>query len=200
MIMRLPCHVPAFTSFFTFAVVTLVTTMSAAGSLAAQPPEPSLAVGVAVPLGGLGEQRVPGPVLRGGLTFGDPRQSRVRARVELEAGWIPGRDRERSRSAWARGGLRSVTAAGSLLMGATAASVVAPYAVVGLALERLAISGQRNPYGTTAGVRAGIGARWRWRERALFAELTPHIALTDYGTGGDFNLGVRVPVVMGVSF
>lgn len=179
--------------------MVLVTAMSA-GVLAAQPPEPSLAVGVAVPLGGLGEQRVPGPVLRGALTFGDRRRSGVRARLELEAGWIPGRDRESSRSAWARGDVRSVTAAGSLLMGATAASAVAPYAVVGLALERLAISGQRNPYGTTAGLRAGIGARWRWRERPLFAELTPHIALTDYGTGGDFNLGVRIPVVMGVSF
>jgi acyl-CoA synthetase (AMP-forming)/AMP-acid ligase II len=86
------------------------------------------------------------------------------------------------------------------LLGATAAAPVSPYGLVGLAVERLAITGSRNPYGSTVGLRAGLGARWRLRDRLIFAEVAPHVALTDFGTGRDFDVGVRVPLVVGIAF
>jgi hypothetical protein len=163
----------------------------------AQAGEPSLAAGIAIPTGGLGTERMPGPLLRAGYTFGDHRSSHVRVRLDLEAAWLLARAGASTRG---RGTFRSVTALASLLLGATAAAPVSPYGLVGLAVERLAITGRRNPYGSTVGLRAGLGARWRLRDRLIFAEVAPHVALTDFGTGRDFDVGVRVPLVVGIAF
>jgi hypothetical protein len=163
----------------------------------AQAGEPSLAAGIAIPTGGLGTERMPGPLLRAGYAFGDRQSSHVRLRLDIEAAWLLARAGASTRG---RGTFRSVSALSSLLVGATAAARVSPYGLVGLAVERLAITGNRNPYGTTVGLRAGLGMRWRLRDRMVFAEVAPHVALTDFGTGQDFDVGVRVPLVVGIAF
>lgn len=175
------------------AGLTLLLAVIAPTCLRAQSPEPFVAVGVALPSGGLGAQQAPGPVVRGGLTYGDRDRSHVRLRVELEAALLPGR-------AANRGTFRSGSALVSLLVGTTAAPVVAPYGLVGLAVERLAITGVRNPYGTTVGLRAGLGVRSRVWSRPMFVEVAPHLAVTDFATSRDYSAGVRVPIVVGVAF
>jgi hypothetical protein len=87
-----------------------------------------------------------------------------------------------------------------MVVGARGAPRVAPYFLVGLGVERLAVTGARNPYGLTLGGRAGIGLQWRLGPRTLFAEITPHIAATDFGTGTDFGTAAHVPIALGIRF
>ncbi len=175
------------------AGLALLLAVAAPTRVRAQPPEPSVAVGLALPRGDFGARHAPGPVVRGGLTYGDRARSHVRLRLDLEAALLPGR-------APHPGTFQSVSALVSLLVGATAAPPVAPYGLVGLAVERLAITGARNPYGTTVGLRAGFGVRARVWSRPMFVEVAPHLALTDFATGSDYSAGVRVPLVLGVAF
>lgn len=180
--------------------IALVLAVRVPGTLSAQAAEPSVAIGVAVPTRGLGAQRTIGPLLRGGLTFGDRQLSHVRLRLELEASWLLGREDRRGARAGNSATFRSVSALTTLLVGATRGRSVAPYGLVGFAVERLSLTGFRSPYGSTVGVRAGAGARWRVRSRTMFVEVAPHLALTDFGTGMEFTPGIRVPIALGVSF
>jgi hypothetical protein len=167
------------------------------GSGGAQPVEVGLAAGVAVPAGAYGDTRTPGPVVRGSLTFG-ARERRVRLRTDVEGAWLLGQ-LDRAPAGSSRGTLRALGVVGSVLVSAGGAGP-APYASAGVAVQRLAAAGSRNPYGATFGVRAGAGVRWRTGRHAMHAEVTPHLALTDYATGRDFVAGAYVPVTVGFAF
>jgi len=173
--------------------IAVLLAVAATTHLHAQPPEPSVGVGFAFARGALGALQAPGPVVRGGLTYGDRDHAHVRLRIDLEATLLPGRTAT-------RGTIRSGSALLSLLVGATAGPVVSPYGLVAVAVERFALTGARNPYGTTAGLRAGVGVRSRVRSWPVYVEVASHLALTDVGTGRDYAVGLRIPVVMGVAF
>lgn len=159
----------------------------------AQSIEPLLAAGVVLPQGGLGTQSRAGPVLRGGLTFGSAQRPSVRLRLEVEGTWLSGRSDQSAR-------FQAVSALASLVLGPSAASRVTPYAVLGIGAERLSRTGVRNPYGTTLALRVGAGLSGIVAGQRVFLEVGPHVALTDFGIGRDYGLGVRVPIMAGVHF
>jgi opacity protein-like surface antigen len=171
----------------------------AVGTLRAQSVETSLALGAVVPTGDYASRLTVGPVLRGAVAFGDPQVRTVRARIDVEAAWLrsrnPGQDPNYSDS----GTLRAVSVMASVIVGASTAERVAPYGLAGIGLQRLSADAA-NPYGTTAGVRIGFGVQWRAGTQRMFAEIAPHWALTDYGTGKDFGFATYVPLVVGVRF
>ena len=185
--------IPRVVSAFVAAAVPAMT-------IGAQAPQLEVAGGLAVPLGAWGATRTPGPLVRASATLGAPTRV-VRFRAEVEGAWLLDQiDRTPGAvGSSQQGNLRAVSAIGSVLVGGTRAGL-APYVVVGLAAQRLTVAGARNPYGTTAGLRAGAGLRWRFRRVVLHGEVTPHWALTDFGTGRDFGVGAYVPAVIGLSF
>ncbi len=174
-----------------------VATAGAPLALRAQAVEASVAGGLAVPAGGYRRSRAAGPVLRGSVTVGAP-ERRVRLRGDLEGVWLLDRaDRVPAYSS--QGTLRALSAVGSVLIGARGPGP-SPYVSAGLAMQRLTVQGFRNPYGTTLGLRAGAGVRWRVRHLRVHAEVTPHLVLTDFATGSDFGTGGYVPLVLGAGF
>ena len=182
-----------------------VCVIAIAGTLAidgvnAQSVEPSLALGVALPTGGLSAQRTAGPVLRAAVALGDRQRRHVRLRLELEGAWLVGDARRAESGSWSAGTFRAVSGLATMVVGATGSPQVAPYLLVGMALQRMAVVGVRNPYGMTIGVRAGVGVQWRVGSRTMFAEVSPHVAATDFGTTSDFSAATYVPVTIGIRF
>lgn len=173
------------------AAVSLV----ALRTTSAQATTPSIALGIVAPRGQLSTQFATGALLRGGYEFGNPRTQRTRVRLDAEVSWLPRRD-----AATATGDLRIVSGIVSLVESASSARAVAPYGLLGIAVERMSISGTRNPYGTTFGVRAAFGVRWRVRDRSLAAELAPHLALTEFATGREYAPSLRVPLTIALLF
>lgn len=169
-------------------------------SLPAQSIERSIALGAVLPAGDYARLRTLGPALRAGVAFGDPEARRVRLRLEFEAAWMLSRG---AQSGFVNSDPRSLTAmslVASAVFGRRPREGSAPYLLTGVALQRLMIQGQRNPYGSTFGLRVGAGLQRRVAGRQYFAELAPHLALTDFGTGTDFGTAAYVPIVVGVRF
>ncbi|MCC6243251.1 MAG: hypothetical protein IT353_10440 [Gemmatimonadaceae bacterium] len=175
--------------------MALPASLVAVRTMSAQTTTPSLALGIVAPRGQLGTKFATGAMLRGGYEFGNPRTQRTRVRLDAEVSWLTRRN-----AATATGDLRIVTGVASLVESASSLRTVAPYGLLGVAVERMSVAGTTNPYGTTFGLRAALGVRWRLRGRTLVAEVAPHVALTDFATGGEYSPSVRVPLSFAVSF
>lgn len=169
-------------------------------SLRAQPIERSVALGVVLPAGDYSQFRTIGPAVRAGVAFGDPDVRRVRLRVEFEAAWLLSRG---ARSGFANsdpGSLTAMSLLASGVFGRRPREGFAPYLITGIAIQSLTIPGQRNPYGSTFGLRVGAGIQRRVARRQYFGEIAPHLALTDFGAGSDFGTAAYVPIVVGLRF
>ena len=166
--------------------------------LSAQPVSSGVAIGVAVPIGGYGDTRSPGPLAQLSLTFRNP-ESRVRFRVEGEGAWMFGREDPSPFSSSAEGDLRILSILASVLLAPDTGSV-RPYFVIGGGPQWLAVPDNVNPYGMSFGVHAAIGLEGKWRGRKLRSELGAHLVLSDYATGEDYTPGTFVPFTVGVEF
>ncbi|MEJ7760194.1 MAG: hypothetical protein WKF55_11475 [Gemmatimonadaceae bacterium] len=167
-------------------------------TVVAQAVQVGVAGGFAIPTGAYGRTRIPGPVVRGSLSVGGP-QRRVRLRGDIEGALLLDQADGESIGSSQEGTIRAVSIFVAAVAGPTGGRL-APYVIAGAGLQRLTVKGTRNPYGTTAGVRAGAGLRFRFGRSAIHAEVTSHLALTDFATGRDFDVGSYVPVVIGISF
>ncbi len=167
--------------------------------LTAQDLERSIAIGAAVPVGSVGTNRSMGPLLRGGVTLGDRQRRHVRLRLDLEGSWLQG-DSLASSGSWRGGTLAAISGFASMVVGATSEEPSAPYFVLGLGIQRLAIAGVTNPYGATLAGRIGAGVHFRVGQRTLFAEVVPTLSATDFGTTSDFSAGTVIPLVIGMRF
>lgn len=179
------------------ALRVLIVTIAAPRFLSAQAITPSLAVGAAVPTGGLGAFRDPGPSVRAALSFGG-RSQFTKLRLEAELSRMPGHVGSAVPNPTRQGTLEAAGAYASLLVGRMSAAV-APYGTVGAGAQRLWVEGVRNPYGLTGAVRLGAGVQWQTAQARLFLEAGPHITLTDHGAGEEVP-GIYWPVMVGVSF
>ena len=168
--------------------------------VSAQSVEPSLALGVAVPTGGLGARRTAGPVLRAAVTLGDRERRHVRFRLELEGAWLVGDEPRAGSGSWSAGTFRAVSGLATMVVGARGSPTVAPYLIIGMGLQRMSVVGRTNPYGATFGVRGGAGLQWQVGPRTMFAEVSSHAAATDFGTTSDFSLATYVPITIGIRF
>jgi hypothetical protein len=181
------------------AAASVAAALAPVAAARAQSVQVGVAGGIALPTGAYGRVRGPGPLVRGSLWLSDP-QRRLRARGDVEGAWLLDRmvDPMRAGSS-TEGSLRAVSALVSIVFGGTGPNA-APYLIAGAGPQMLRVTGARNPYGTTLGVRAGAGVRWHVGRAVLHAEVAEHFALTDFGTGRDFGMGSYAPVVVGASF
>jgi len=162
----------------------------------AQAVQLAVAGGVAIPTDDYGETRTTGPLVRGTLLLRGP-ERRVRFRMDAEGAWLLDRTDRAITGSSRDGTMRVVSALASVVIGGTGPRI-APYLLAGAGVQRLTVEGTRNPYGRTLGMRAGAGVRWLVGRVEMNAEITPHWALTDFGTGREFGLGSYVPVAIGV--
>ena len=181
-----------------WVVTSLLAVVSAGGPVGAQAVSLGFAAGVAVPTGAYGAARASGPVVQGVVTAGGPTR-RVRLRAEAEAAWFAGQEVPAGRGLSAGGDLRVAGVGLSLLMGPRGGPV-RPYALVGAARQWIRVPGRVNPYGSVFGVRAGAGVRAAVGRTEVRLEVTPHVVLSDYATGREFDIGSYWPVTVGVSF
>ena len=184
-----------------FAVIGagLALSLTTATGLSAQDIERAVAFGAAVPVGTIGTNRSLGPLLRAGVTLGDRQRRNLRLRLDLEASWLPGDSRALSGS-WSGGTLAAISGFGSMVLGETGDPSTAPYFVLGLGVQRLAITGVANPYGATLAGRIGAGLQFRVGQRMMFAEVVPTLSATDFGSAADFSAGTVIPLVIGIRF
>jgi hypothetical protein len=128
---------------------------------------------------------------------------RVRLRAEAEAAWFAGQGVPAGRGLSAGGDLRVIGAGASVLAGPRGGPL-RPYALAGAALQWLRAPAQVTPYGAALrralGVRAGAGARLAVGRVELRVEVAPHLVLSDYATGRDFDLGSYWPITLGIGF
>ena len=171
-----------------------------AAQLPAQTIERSLALGVVAPVGSFAESRTVGPAVRAGVTVGNAENRRTLLRIELEGAWFLSRGAKSGAGYTNRGSLSATSVLASLVVGRRPTEDMAPYFLTGLAIQRLTIPGVRNPYGSTFGVRVGAGLQRRYGTRQWFAEVAPHLALTDFGTNTDFGLAAYIPLLAGIRF
>lgn len=171
-------------------VTIVLATVVIARPIAAQSKNVEAGFGVIVPGRGLGTNRSPGPLARLGFVIGDTAR-RARLRVDGEAAWMPGQSAQNN---WRAYGLVV-----SALMGQRPAST-GPYVIVGLAAQRIAVSTTPNPYGTLWGLRAGVGVQSPVGRTVFRWEATPHIVLSEYGTGRNYSFGSYWPVSVGFAF
>jgi hypothetical protein len=177
--------------------VGLFATLAAPAVARAQSVAPQIAVGIAAPSGGLGDGHSIGPVLRGSLLLGAPRR-RTHFRMDAEVAWMPGTD-GRASAYPSTGDLRVAALMGSFVV-ASRAETGGAYGLVGGGLQSTSVKGHRNPYGMGAVLQAGAGYRMSVGRIRMHVELTPHMLVSDYATGRDFNVGVYWPALIGVSF
>jgi hypothetical protein len=180
-----------------WAIVAALSAMCIANVLPAQGLGPTASVGIALPTGGYAMHRAAGPVLRAGLALGE-RVDRVGWRLEGEAAWFPDNDSAPSSGGGIDGDLRSIAAIGSLVAGPRRRGL-APYVIVGGGPQWIRVRGAVNPYGTSLGLRAGVGLRFRGESMSLLAELAGHAVLSDFGTR-EYTAGTYVPLTIGVVF
>ncbi len=187
-------HVRRSAGWCLMAVVLLT-----ARAVPAQSFEPALSLGLVAPLGGLAKQRTVGPVIRGTITvIGDP-QRYARLRVELEHATMLERGNADPSIGWRSGTMRATSLTVSLVRGPWDAPNAVAYFVFGVSRQWLAITGTANPYGSTFGTRIGGGVTWRAGGRRIFAEITPHLGFTDFGSS-EFNPVTYIPIVAGIRF
>jgi hypothetical protein len=74
------------------------------------------------------------------------------------------------------------------------------YVTLSIAAQSLSVPGSTNPYGVTAGLRAGFGARLPAGKRSLVLEFARHLNVTDYATGHDFEPGLFSLLTAGMRF
>ncbi len=166
----------------------------------AQVAQLGIAGGLAIPTGAYGETRTAGPLIRGMLSLGRPSWV-ARFRCDFEGAWLLDQaDRDGPDFGSSRQGTLRAVGVIALVVAGPAGGRLAPYVVAGAGAQRLRVEGVRNPYGLVTGVRAGAGIRARLGRAAVHAEVTPHWALTDFGTGRDFGVGSYVPIAVGISF
>ena len=103
-------------------------------------------------------------------------------------------------SSWSAGTFRTVSGMASMVVGARGTPAVAPYLVVGMGLQTMSVVGVTNPYGLSFGVRGGVGLEWHVGRRTMFAEVSSHAAVTDFGTTSDFSLATYIPLTIGIRF
>lgn len=164
--------------------------------LSAQTVSSIVSFGLANPSGGLGEFRNTGPVARAGVVLGHPLRV-SQWRIEMEYARMTGR--QQSPLLTARDtDLTSAGVFGTAAIGPRRQRW-APYFAIGAGLQRLHTAGVKNPYGTTPGVRTGVGLTRRLGRRHAFLEVMLHANLTDHGAG-DYAIGYFFPVVAGVWF
>ena len=179
-------------------LVSAALALAALGSRAqAQAVSPTLAVGTALPTGHY-SRRSPGPLVRAGLTIGDPRRL-VWVRLEGEGVWLIDRTNERASLGSRDGMLRTLGVLVTVAAGPRLGRVT-PYVLLAAGPQWLRIQGARNPYGATLGVRAGAGVRVRAGRLELETELAAHVVASDFGTGRDFATGSYIPISVGVRF
>ena len=164
----------------------------------AQTVAPTLAAGIAVPIGNYGVQRSAGPLLRAGLTMGAP-ERHVRLRVEGEGAWLLDRADGSAALGSQDGTLRALGLLVTLVAGPHLGRYT-PYALVGAGPQWIRVAGATNPYGASLGARAGAGLRVRAGRVDLEAEVAAHGVASDFGTGRDFAPGSYVPLAIGVRF
>ncbi len=169
-------------------------------NLRAQPVERSVGLGLTLPAGDYAKFRTIGPAVRAGVAFGDPDTRHVRLRLEFEAAWLLSRGSKPGFANSDPGSLTATSFLASAVFGRRPREGFAPYFITGVALQSLTIPGRRNPYGSTIGLRVGAGMERRVAARHYFVEIAPHLALTDFGTGGDFGTAAYVPLVVGLRF
>ena len=167
-------------------------------SAKAQHISPGVALGVAVPTGGLGRERSPGPLTQVYAILGKPDRI-VRFQISAEGMWCPGKPAPTSLTSSAYGNLRALSVLGTLLI-APASADVKPYLSLGGGLQSLAIEGRQNPYGRLVGVRSGVGIEAPLRRIRVRAEVSAHAVLSDFGTGRDFRIATYVPVTLAIQF
>ena len=181
-------------------MVIAAATLFRCASLGAQPVERSLALGVVLPAGDYARLRTIGPAVRAAVAFGDLETRRVRLRLELEGVWLRSRGARPGVANSDPGSLTALSVVATGVFGPRSRGGVAPYVIAGVALQSLTIPGTRNPYGSTLGLRVGVGLQRHVGERSVFFEIAPHLALTDFGTGQDFGAAAYVPLVVGFRF
>jgi hypothetical protein len=188
--------VPLNRTVFAIGIATAI----AVARVSAQSVERSVALGVAVPTGGLGAFRSLGPLLRGAVTLGNRERRNVRLRLELESAWLVGDEKRAPSGSWSAGTFHTVSGLAAMIVGARGTPSAAPYLLLGLGMQQMSVEGAKNPYGLSVGVRAGVGLQWRAGRRTMFGELATHAAATDFGTTSDFSLATYVPVAIGIRF
>lgn len=176
---------------FLLAAVSSISVASAQGVSA------GLGLGIAVPTGRLGAERLPGPIVQAFATLGDA-ERRVRLQLGAEGVWIQGKG-DSSPLSSVDGDFRSLALVASVIV-APKKQGVRPYATAGAAIHRLSIEEQTNPYGAIPGARGGIGFEAPWRRQRIRGEVSAHAILSDFGTGRDWAMGSYSSITVGILF
>jgi hypothetical protein len=169
-----------------------------ASAAAAQVPELGLAVGLAPVSGSSRETRETG--LHAALSVGlGTRSPGFGVRADLVWEHLPGKAAPASDASWRYGDLDIRSVRGSILY-TFAGGSARPYLLLGGGAYDLRIPEQPNPYGTVAGLHAGVGLCFAAGSLALSAELLGVSPLTDYGGATDFRSVGYFPLSVGVRF
>lgn len=151
--------------------------------------------GAAIPFGGAGDIRDPGPAALASLEFGLGPELSFRLDAEWSVLHAPSAP---AGQAFRYADVRSV---GASLNGVLRSpqDVLTPYLLVGIGAYRLQeIDRERSPYGTTGALQAGIGIDGSFWERVNpFAEARAMVHVTDYASD-EFSATVYWPVLIGL--
>jgi hypothetical protein len=178
-------------------VLLVVVASASVSAVGAQHVAPGLAVGIAVPTGGLGRERSPGPVVQTYAVIGK-RDEIARFQIGAEGVWFRGRSPAPVASS-AYGNLRAIGILGNVVI-APPVSEIKPYLTLGGGVQWLSIEGRTNPYGRLLGLRSGLGIEAPWGNASARAEISAHVVLSDFGTGVDFHPGTYFPVTFAIQF
>ena len=178
-------------------VAIVASTVAPSRVIGAQSPQVTLSAGMVVPAAAFRPLYASGPAAQASFFFGHS-GSRTRLRADLESAWLVGRNKTSPPNSPVAS-LQVMSAIASLVIAAPRPGV-SPYFSTGVAVQRLTRANDTNPYGTTFGLRAGGGVRWRARRLCLQLEVTPHLTLTDYGSAQDFAAGAYIPIFFGLGF
>lgn len=187
----LTCDVRQFSAALVLGASTLL-----GRSVSAQRPSFEVSAGWAFPSGVMAERRYPGARWAAALGV-DDHDGGWSARLELAGARFPGRPAPVPGQP-PYGDYRTTSLLGHLAYGRRAGRV-RPAVHIGLGVHSPTIPGQRNPYGTVAGVAAGVEVGVRaGRTTIIFGARTDAI-LADYGHG-DFRIPTFRTLVSGVRF
>lgn len=146
-------------------------------------------VGLAVPLGSLGEHRQLGYRAQGTLSAMDGL-----LRAEVAGVLVPGTE-DAGATPWRSHEWRSFSVGGSVLPTLGRSGPLRVRGLIGLSAHRSEIRGVPNPYGTVPGLRLGAVLERSWRGSVLTAETGLHVVASDFGVSelhGAFFLPLMV--------
>jgi hypothetical protein len=159
---------------------------------------PGLAVGIGVPIGDLGRERLPGPVVQTYAVLGE-RNRIARLQIGAEGAWFPGNAAAPAIASSAYGDLRVFSILGSVLI-APRSSGMKPYVTLGGGVQWLSVENRVNPYGSIVGVRSGLGVESPWGRKTFRAEISAHAILSDFATGKDWGMAAYIPFTFAIQF